>query len=368
MPVEFTPLTVLGLMSGTSSDGIDVALLRTDGERLLEPGGATTFDYESQFRARLRAATVDQSDLSELSTELTQAHADAIAKFLATSELRPDNIDLLGFHGHTVFHDPIRGRSLQIGDGAALAQQLGIDVVDQFRAADVAAGGQGAPLVPLYHAALADNLEGPLAVLNIGGVANVTWIGERRSDESEPAIVAFDTGPGNALLDDWITRLTGDDMDRDGRLAARGRIDRVVVEQFLADSYFERPAPKSLDRNQFALDSMKRLSVEDGAATLVAMTSAAVAAAARHFPAPAKRWLVSGGGRKNPAIMVALSEVLAVPVESVEAVGWDGDALEAQAFAFLAVRSVRGLPLTLPTTTGVPRPLTGGQFHRSSTP
>lgn len=364
---KFKPLTVLGLMSGTSTDGIDVALLRSDGQRILEPGPATTYRYSTRFRARLRAAMFDHGDLPVVAAELTRAHAEAITTFLARHELVPANIDLVGFHGHTVKHDPAAGQSLQIGDGAALAQQLGIDVVDQFRAADIAAGGQGAPLAPLYHAALAEKLEGPLAVLNIGGVANVTWIGERNLSQGESAIVAFDTGPGNALLDDWTACHTGCSMDKDGCLAARGQIDHAAVERFLTDTYFELSPPKSLDRNAFTFKAITRLSAEDGAATLVAMTAAAAAAATRHFPAAPSRWLVSGGGRNNPAIMAALLERLGVAVEPVESVGWAGDALEAQAFAFLAVRSVRGLPLTLPTTTGVPRPLTGGYLHQAST-
>ena len=365
LSAKFNALTALGLMSGTSMDGIDVAVIRSDGERVEETGPSSTFPYSSQFRAQLNAATDNCDNLSALSSELTRAHSTAVTSFLATHQMKPDEVDLVGFHGHTVKHDPAGGETIQIGSGAALARQLGIDVVDQFRLADVAAGGQGAPLAPLYHAALAEELEGPLAVLNIGGVANVTWIGKSDSCGERPAIAAFDTGPGNALLDDWAISQIGCAMDKDGCLAADGEIDPAVFKHFVEHSYFQQSPPKSLDRNDFTLHLVQGLSAPDGAATLVAMTAAGVTAAVCHFPEAPTSWLVTGGGRKNPAIMAALSDGLSVPVQPVESVGWCGDSLEAQAFAFLAVRSIRGLPITLPSTTGVPRPLTGGQWHRA---
>jgi anhydro-N-acetylmuramic acid kinase len=234
--------------------------------------------------------------------------------------------------------------------------------VHDFRSADVAAGGQGAPLAPLFHAALARGLERPVAILNIGGVANVTWIGPR--DE----LVAFDTGPGNGPLDDWAARHGRGSFDRDGALARAGTADAAVLHRLLADPYFARPGPKSLDRLDFARtlaeSGIEDLSPESGAATLVAFTAAAVAAAA--LPSPPRRWLIAGGGRRNPAIMDALRQVLPVPVEPVESVGWDGDALEAQCFGFLAARVAAGLPTSLPETTGVPRPTTGGAIVRPS--
>jgi anhydro-N-acetylmuramic acid kinase len=241
-----------------------------------------------------------------------------------------------------------------------LANLLGLDVVADFRSADVAAGGEGAPLAPLFHAALASALPKPIAVLNIGGVANVTWIGG--PDE----ILAFDTGPGNALIDDWVYRHTGAAADHDGALARAGTVSAADVEDFLANSYFDRLPPKSLDRDDFRGALPTGLSLEDGAATLTEMTAAAVAVATRHFPAPVGQWLVTGGGRHNPALMEALQRRLRVPVQPVEAVGWDGDALEAQAFAYLAVRSALGLPLSLPSTTGIPHPTCGGRLFKAS--
>jgi anhydro-N-acetylmuramic acid kinase len=283
-----------------------------------------------------------------------------VRDLLTRRGIAASTVDVVGFHGQTVLHEPERGRTWQIGDGPLLARLTGIDVVNDFRSADVAAGGQGAPFVPLFHAALAAALPTPLGVLNIGGVANVTWIGEAGV---EGELIAFDTGPGNAMLNDWTLRHTGRPADIGGALASGGRVDAGALSALLRHPYFERPAPKSLDRDAFDPAPLERLSPADGAATLVAFTAAAVARAQSLFPRPVNRWLVAGGGRHNPTIMAALAERVGTPVAPVEAVGWDGDALEAQAFAYLAVRSLRGLPLSLPTTTGVSRPLTGGKRH-----
>ncbi|HUC73342.1 MAG TPA: anhydro-N-acetylmuramic acid kinase, partial [Stellaceae bacterium] len=265
----------------------------------------------------------------------------------------------VGMHGHTILHRPAERRTRQLGDGATLARRLEVDVVADFRSADVAAGGEGAPFAPLFHAALAASQSKPLTVLNLGGVGNVTWIGEAGD------VLAFDTGPGNALLDDWVHRHTGAAADFDGALARAGRVSGAHVARLLEHPYFARQPPKSLDRDDFRDALPDGLSLQDGAATLTEMTAAAVAAARRHFPAPAREWLVCGGGRHNSALMAALARRLDVPVRPVEAVGWDGDALEAQAFAYLAVRSVVGLPLSLPSTTGVPYPMPGGRLFRA---
>jgi anhydro-N-acetylmuramic acid kinase len=297
--------------------------------------------------------------VAAVEAELTRLHADAVQRF---REQHPAvAIDLVGFHGHTVLHRPEERRTWQIGDGALLARLVGVDVVVDFRSADVAAGGQGAPLVPLYHAALAANTAKPVAILNLGGVGNVTWIGAGGAE-----ILAFDTGPGNALIDDWVRRHTGQAADFGGALARAGRASPEHVARFLQHPYFARRPPKSLDRDDFRDAAPDGLSAADGAATLTEFTAAAVAAAAAHFAAPPREWLVCGGGRHNPAIMAALSRNLGgTSVRAVEAVGWDGDALEAQAFAYLAVRSLRGLPLSLPTTTGAPRPVRGGRLFRA---
>jgi anhydro-N-acetylmuramic acid kinase len=344
-------------MSGTSLDGIDVAMIETDGRDRVIPGAALTFPYPAHFREKLRSALGGVGPVSDVAEQLTRLHAEAVENFLRQNPGNP--VELVGFHGHTILHRPAQRRTWQIGDAALLADLLGLDVVADFRSADVAAGGEGAPLAPLYHAALAAALPKPIAVLNIGGVANVTWIGEGAE------IFAFDTGPGNALIDDWVRRHTGAAADLGGALARTGAVSAAHVENFLANPFFGRPPPKSLDRDHFREAVPTGLSLEDGAATLTEMTVAAVAAGTRHFPAPVEQWLVTGGGRHNPAVMEALSCRLGVAVGPVEGVGWHGDALEAQAFAYLAVRSVLGLPLSLPSTTGVPHPTCGGHLFKA---
>lgn len=357
------PLRVIGLMSGTSMDGIDAAMLETDGDRVLAFGPSVMTPYDDEFRARLRAIVGRPPDASpetaEIERQLTARHADAVRAVIAQAGVDAGSIDLIGFHGQTVFHAPDAGITCQIGDGGQLAHETGIAVVNDFRAADVAAGGEGAPLAPVYHVALSRTLERPLAMLNVGGVANVTWI------SPDGGALAFDTGPGNALLDDWVRGHTGDAFDRDGQLARQGRVDERLLATWLENPYFNRPAPKSLDRDAFAgvLDTLCEASPQDGAASLAAFSAAAVAQAQTLFPAPPLRWLVTGGGRHNPALMAALRRGLDAPVEPVEAVGWDGDALEAQAFGFLAARAVFGLALSYPQTTGVAKPMSGGALY-----
>ncbi len=353
------PVLALGLMSGTSIDGVDAALLWTDGRAIAEPRGSLTLPYDDALRAALRTA-IDQAEMmpnvNSVERAMTLAHADAIEALLRQEGLPPDKVRVVGFHGQTLLHRPEAGLTWQIGDGGMLAIACEIDVVSDFRAADIGAGGEGAPLAPIFHAALASSLPKPLAVLNVGGVANVTWIGD------DGALLAFDTGPGNAMIDDWCQAHFGDSYDEDGKLAASGAVDTKILHRLLENPYFERVPPKSLDRNAFPSELVENLSPEDGAATLAAFTALSVACAARHFPRPVKRWLVCGGGRHNSDLMRRFRNELDAPVEPVETAGWNGDALEAQAFAYLAVRSRQGLPISFPATTGVSRPLTGGQF------
>jgi anhydro-N-acetylmuramic acid kinase len=344
-------------MSGTSLDGIDVAAIESDGRDRVTTGPALTISYPDAFRERLRAVLGGKGRVAPVEDELTRLHAAAVGEFRTRHPQL--HFELIGLHGHTILHQPENRRTWQIGDGALLARLTGCDVVADFRGADVAAGGEGAPLAALYHAARAAPLRKPLAVLNLGGVGNVTWIGGRED------ILAFDTGPGNAMLDDWVRRHTGQAADIGGALARGGTVSASHVARFLAAPYFARKPPKSLDRDAFAALVPLGLSPADGAATLTEMTAAAVAAARIHFPQPVREFLVTGGGRHNPVMMAALARLLAVPVRPVEAVGWDGDALEAQAFAYLAIRSLHGLPLSLPTTTGAPRPMQGGRLFKS---
>lgn len=350
----------LGLMSGTSLDGIDAALIQTDGLRQITVGPELTVPYDSGFRARLQAILGGTGPVDDVARELTLHHSEAVRGLLSKAGITAAEVAVVGFHGHTILHEPAAGRTWQIGDAALLSKELGIDVVADFRSRDVAEGGQGAPFAPLYHAALAATLEKPLAVLNVGGVANVTWIGD-----GEDQILAFDTGPGNALINDWVEAHNGQPMDRDGLLAAAGCVNHALLEVLLGHPYFALLPPKSLDRDDFDTSPLRALSLEDGAATLTAFTAAAIARGLEHLPASPRRWLVTGGGRHNPVMMSALAKSLAAPVEPVEAVGWHGDALEAQAFAYLAVRSLQGLPLSLPTTTGVRQAVTGGTLYHA---
>jgi anhydro-N-acetylmuramic acid kinase len=369
------PLAAIGLMSGTSYDGIDLALIETDGESIGRFGPTGYRPYSHQEREQIRgaiAAAVNLTDRSqrpklllEVEQAVTATHAEAVEAFLAANELTAGEIDVVGFHGQTILHRPDRGLSVQLGSGSALAARLGIAVVYDFRGGDIAAGGQGAPLVPVFHRALARTLgrPHPIAILNVGGVANVTFI-----DADD--LCAFDTGPGNALIDDFVGLRIGQPRDDEGRCAAAGRVDQAALERVLTHPFFSRPPPKSLDRNAFRAwvseqAQIAQMSTNDGAATLTAITAAAVAQSIEVLPHSPLSWIVAGGGTRNPVLMRMLTERLApAPVETAADVGWSADALEAQAFGYLAVRTVKGLPLTFPTTTGVPHPLAGGVLVR----
>ncbi|MGK7865900.1 anhydro-N-acetylmuramic acid kinase [Falsiroseomonas sp. E2-1-a20] len=359
-------MRTIGLMSGTSLDGVDAAWVETDGEAIGRLGPVLTLPYAPALRRDLRELldrapelAGDDPFLASCVARLTERHIEAVRAIGWPA-------DLIGFHGQTILHRPSRpgsnmpGFTWQVGDAQRLARETGITVAHDFRSADVAAGGQGAPLVPVVHAVMAARLPKPLAILNLGGVGNVTWIGE------DGTLVAFDTGPANGPLDDWARRSTGEPYDRDGRLALAGQADGGVLAPLMAHPWLAAPPPKSLDRLDFdrALKEAGAgaLSPQDGAATLVAFCAICVAAAARHFPAPPVQWLVAGGGRRNPAMIRALGAALAEPVRAVEVAGWNGDALEAQAFGVLAARVWRGLPLTFPGTTGVPAPWPGGRL------
>jgi len=353
----------LGLMSGTSMDGIDAALLRTDGEAIFDFGPALTLPYEPALRDRIRACLNDgPGNPLTLSRDLSMAHAHAVQALLDKAGMVARDVAWLGFHGHTLLHRPAERRTWQTGDGALLSKLTGIATVGDFRSQDVAMGGQGAPLVPLYHAALAKHagLQPPLLVLNLGGVGNVTYIGS----DNENDLIAFDTGPGNALIDDWMLRHANAAHDEGGKVAAAGTVNTDRLARLLDHAYFAQRPPKSLDRNDFSAAAVEGLSLEDGAATLAAFTAASVARGLSHLPQRPLRCLVCGGGRHNATLMRLLTQHLNMPVEAVEAVGWNGDHLEAEAFAFLAARAVRSLPLSLPGTTGVSAPVSGGRLSR----
>ncbi|MDB5478256.1 MAG: anhydro-N-acetylmuramic acid kinase [Alphaproteobacteria bacterium] len=347
--------TAIGLMSGTSLDGIDVALLRTDGVSFAEALDFKSYEYDAELRRKVRQCFGLSSDpdgrVKEAEKLVTEAHIKAVQDF-------GHKADLVGFHGQTIFHDPANRKTWQIGDGQALADASGMQVVYDFRSADVAAGGQGAPFLPLYHRVRVKSagLALPCVILNIGGVGNVTWIGAGEDD-----VLAFDTGPGNAMIDDWMLEKTGQAYDADGKMAATGQVDEALLRRLLSHPYFAAPVPKSLDRNDFITDIYAGLNTPDGAATLSAFTVDSIAQSFAHFPQKPLLVHVTGGGRKNGYLMQRLAQKLGIPVTSVDDLGWNGDAMEAEGFAYLAVRSLLGLPLSLPTTTGCPVPMTGGK-------
>jgi anhydro-N-acetylmuramic acid kinase len=354
--------TAIGLMSGTSMDGIDAALIDTDGETIVIPRGFISIAYEPEFVGRLKDAAAHALELhapgpdaliDAVAAELTGLHAIAVHRLLAATGTDRADVAMIGFHGHTVAHRPDRRWTWQIGDGALLQAATRIPVVYDFRSADVAAGGQGAPLAPGYHRARSTDLGRPLGVLNLGGVGNLTWFA---GDDWG----SFDTGPGNALIDDWIARHSGQRYDKNGELAATGSVHDSVLTAMLDLPWFDQPPPKSLDRADFSNAAARGLSLADGAATLTAFTAETVRLALGHVP-PLKRLLVTGGGRHNATLMREIAARTGVACQSVESVGWNGDALEAEAFAWLAVRSAAGKPISWPETTGVPVPMTGGR-------
>ena len=357
---------VLGLMSGTSMDGVDVALLSTDGVAVGDFGPTHFHPYGERERSVLKAAAAEARALSDRTARpgllaeaeriVTDAHAAAIEEWRRANPKA--EFDLIGFHGQTVFHAPERRLTVQLGDGPALARRFGVPVVHDFRAADVAAGGEGAPFVPAYHRALAARagLSGRVVLVNIGGVANITHM-------SGEAVLAGDTGPGNAMIDDFVRARTGAPYDRDGALAARGTVDRAALAALMNKDWFAAPFPKSLDRDAFSLRPVEGLADVDGAATLAAFTAATIAKGIE-VAGGADTIVVVGGGTHNPVILRKLAEATGVVLLEAEKLGWNADFIEAQAFAYLAARSLAGLPLSFPETTGVPYPMPGGVVAR----
>ena len=358
-------------------DGIDVAALETDGEAVSVTGPSISVPYEAQFRRRIEAALETAraivkreerpGDLAELEREITLRHAAAVRKFLAHAEPEWRRPDIIGFHGQTVLHRPAHALTVQLGDGALLARETGIAVVYDMRANDMKHGGQGAPLVPAYHAALARSLPNefagdfPVVFVNIGGISNITYVAR----EGDP--VAFDTGPGNTLIDQWVAREGGVPFDAGGAIAREGGVIRAIVERYLDNTFFEKSGPKSLDRNDFTLELARGLELSDGARTLAAVSAEAILKSVDHLPEKPKLWIVCGGGRKNPHIVGDLSAgagKAGAKVIVAEEAELNGDATEAEAWAYLAVRSVKGLPLTFPTTTGCRVAVSGGVLNK----
>lgn len=360
-------------------DGIDIAMLRTDGTETIEFGPSGFFAYDAAFRRRIEASLESAKmieersqrpgDLAALEQALTLRHQDAVQEFLDGAGRGWGTPDIVGFHGQTVLHRPLKKLTVQLGDGQALATGLGIPVVHDMRANDMRHGGQGAPLVPAYHAALAKTLTPdyagrfPVVFVNVGGISNITYV----DDGVDP--VAFDTGPGNTLIDQWVSREGGVPYDSGGSIASEGGVVVRVVDRYMSNPFFERSGPKSLDRNDFTLANAEGMELSDGARTLAAVSAQAILQSARHMPKPPKLWIICGGGRKNPHIVGDLrqgAEKQGAEVIVAEDAGLNGDFTEAEAWAFLAVRSLKGLPLTFPTTTGCKEPTTGGVFATPS--
>jgi anhydro-N-acetylmuramic acid kinase len=360
----------IGTMSGTSMDGVDVALIETDGEVVSRFGAYLSREYTPTERHILRGAVNAAKDMTDRTARpgpvaeaerlVTEMHLKAIDALIQREGIPHDAVDVVGFHGQTILHRPERRLTVQIGDGILLARRLKIPVVYDFRAADVAAGGQGAPLVPVFHRALLRAFDdGPIVVVNIGGVANVSYL----DGAGDP--IAFDTGPGNAPMDDLMLTRSGKPMDEGGTIAASGRADEKRVASVLGRRFFSQTPPKSLDREDFARFDFAGLSLPDALATAAEIVTASIALSRKFFPKAPQRWVVAGGGARNPTLVKLLREKLSpAKVQTAEEIGWQSGAVEAQAFAFLAVRSMKGLPLSFPSTTGVPRPMTGGVLVR----
>ncbi|WP_029618252.1 anhydro-N-acetylmuramic acid kinase [Pseudorhizobium marinum] len=364
--------TAIGLMSGTSMDGIDVALLRTDGQGRVERGAFLGVAYEPAFREKLKQALQDATAIREraerpgtlaaVERELTERHAVAIRQFLRQNDLSASDIHVIGFHGQTVLHRPDEALTVQLGDGQRLADLTGIAVVSDMRANDMVHGGQGAPLVPAYHAALAEGLdapERPVCFVNIGGISNLTFIGR------DGALMAFDSGPGNNLIDQWVEAQAGIPFDQGGMIASEGQVIAALAESYLASPFFTAKTRRSLDRNDFLPPRGDQAELADGARTLAYVAAAAIMTSAGHLPEAPALYVICGGGRLNAVLMADLARLAGergAKVVSAEDVSLDGDAMEAEAWAYLAVRAMQGLPLTFPNTTGTSAPVSGGRI------
>ncbi len=354
----------LGLMSGTSMDGIDIALIETDGHKHIEHIDAAFFAYETEFQDRLRSIlgrSGRDEDMRSIEDDLTSLHSDAIQHILSEWRVPSNTIDIIGFHGHTIFHDPENNLTLQIGDGERLAKELGIDVVYDFRQADIKNGGEGAPLAPIYHWAVGQNHKFPShsVIVNIGGVSNITYLAEQPEQ-----LIAFDTGPGNALIDDCMRKNFDEDYDEDGDIAAEGTIDQSLLTDMMTDTYFDRPTPKSLDRDHFIsyMERIEHLDPSDQIATLTALTVHSLVISLNHLPETPSGWIVTGGGRHNTTMMRWLKEWSGMAVKSIDDFDLDGDSVEAELFGYIAVRHLINKPSSFPRTTGCQTPTVAGQL------
>lgn len=357
-------LNALGLLSGSSIQGVDAALISTDGVDVYDYGPCVNVPYDEALRDKIRSvigrkpeSEEELARIAEIEREITEFHARIVKDFIADYDVK---IDVIGFEGHTVYNNPAEHYTLQMGDGALLSELTGIKVVNKFHKADILAGGQGGPLEPVYHAAVCSDMGKPIAVVNIAGLSNVTWIG------SYGEMMAFDTGPGNAAINDWVRKHAGMDMDYNGKLAITGTVNEQIVASLMRHKYFGKYPPKSADRETFKekLEHLEGLSLEDGAATVTAFVAESIAySILMYLPEIPKILLVCGGGAKNPTILRFLRQRLPdMIVKTVSEEGLNSEALGAQSIAFQAVRRLYYLPISFPTTTGVSEPMIGGQI------
>ncbi len=353
-------ITSLGLMSGTSMDGIDIALIKSDGQKINDRGANKYYPYSPKIKNSLvkliNNKTNSLLEIKEIELEITKKHIAAVKDFLTKNKIDKNNIDIIGFNGQTILHNPRKGITWQIGNAQMLASGTGIDVVADFRTKDLVFGGQGAPLVPIYHLALFADYKKPVLVLNIGGVSNITYI----ENNQEENLIAFDVCFGNAPLNDLVKKKTDKDFDKNGLLASKGKVNQDFTKAILALNYFKKQPPKSLDRNQFdeVIKKFSKLKMEDILASLVFIIGQSVTNSLKFLPKKPLEILVCGGGRKNLEIMKSIENTTQIKTTNIDNLkignnSINGDFIEAEAFGFLAIRNLLNLPISYPKTTGI---------------
>jgi anhydro-N-acetylmuramic acid kinase len=363
-------ITTIGLMSGTSSDGIDASIIKSDGENEVHFIGNFFLAYEENVKIKIRSLkekinlisdlNKNKLEIATLEREITLLHAKTVDLITKKNKIDKSKIDLIGFHGHTIFHNFAEKKTIQIGDGKLLAQLTNSNVVNNFRENDINNGGQGAPLVPIFHKLLQNKLDlkKPILIVNIGGISNVTYIGQ------EKEIVSLDTGPGNCLIDKILQLKSKNkkQFDKNGAIAFSGSIDKNILESYLNDPYYDSLPPKSLDINDFSISPLRSLSLEDSVSTLSELTALTIVNSLSFFSVKPKKIILCGGGRKNKYIFERIKQLSNIPTNNIDEYNINGDFIESQAFAYLAIRSFLKKHISFPETTGVSRPSTGGVF------
>ena len=360
----------LGLMSGTSADGIDVAVLTTDGKTKINLGPSGYYPFSNSFRSKIKSIfkkkvniekIKKQKRIVDIENEFTYLNFVAINKFLKKNKINKKEIDVVGFHGQTISHNPMNGYSWQIGNSQKLVNLLNVKVVSNFRDNDIKNGGQGAPLTPIFHYYLTKKIKKKICFINLGGISNVTYF-NHRSKNSLNDILAFDAGPCCSLMDDWVSKNSNKKFDDLGILARSGNVKKEIIQNFLKKPYFSKLPPKSLDRSFFSLSLLKKLKIRDGSATINYLVADTLLKAFGYFPNYPDLCILSGGGRHNKFLVELINKkIKKSKILLAENYNWNGDSIEAHAFAYLSVRKLLNLPITYPKITGVKKPLSGGQ-------